>query len=213
MGDGGTISVRTDTGGNITGGAITQSAATLLDAGPGGSVFLKTGGAGAIGAAGTSILTDADTITAQVGSGSAGVFITEANGAAIKAVGSGTGVVTLLSNTGNLTVTTGTLTGTSSQATGLSSFGDFAVGEAVGGGGPTPTGSTISSVSLAGDIVSLTITNGLPNGAFNLLESTNVLFDSFSTNQSGSFDGSGNASVTVTNLGGDNFLRVAEPTP
>src|SRR5439155_16898038 len=78
-GAGGRTTVATDTGGNTTGGSITQSAATLLDVG-GGTVALRTPTAGAsgIGTQGAPILTRAGTITATAGAG--GVVITEADG-------------------------------------------------------------------------------------------------------------------------------------
>ena len=78
----------TNTGGNSTGGSITQTAATLLNVGTG-SVNLATPATGAsgIGTAGANILTTAGTVSAAAGSG--GVFITETNGADFTATATG----------------------------------------------------------------------------------------------------------------------------
>jgi len=99
---GGTITVATNTGGNATGGSITQAASTLLDAGTG-TVSLTTPAAGAsgIGAAGSPVTTTAGTVTATAGSG--GVFITETDGANFSAIAAGAGPINLRSG-GALTV-------------------------------------------------------------------------------------------------------------
>ena len=72
-GDGGTLTVATNTGGNASGGDITQTAGTLLNVGSG-TINLGTAAiSGAnIGSSGANILTTAGTITASTGTG--GIF-------------------------------------------------------------------------------------------------------------------------------------------
>ena len=106
-GAGGTITVTTAAGGNVTGGSISQTAATLLNSGAAGTVALTTGGptSGITG-----ILTTADTITATTGTG--GVSITETDGASFTATATGAGNISLTSTSGTLTIAGATNTGT-----------------------------------------------------------------------------------------------------
>jgi len=131
-GSGGTITVSTATGGNASGGSITQTALTLLNAGTG-TVALSTPttGASGIGTAADNIRTTAGTVTATTGS--AGVFITETDGAGFTATATGAGDVRLTNIAGTLNVAGATTTG--SGAIVLSSGDAITLSAAVGGGG------------------------------------------------------------------------------
>ncbi|MCL4206325.1 MAG: hypothetical protein KJ000_27905 [Pirellulaceae bacterium] len=131
-GSGGTITVSTATGGNASGGSITQTALTLLNAGTG-TVALSTPttGASGIGTAADNIRTTAGTVTATTGS--AGVFITETDGAGFTATATGAGDVRLTNIAGTLNVAGATTTG--SGAIVLSSGDAITLNAAVGGVG------------------------------------------------------------------------------
>ncbi len=111
-GNGGTITVATATGGNATGGDMTQTGGTLLDVGAG-TINLSTSTIAGrnIGTAGANILTRAGTISAT--SGSSGIFLN--NQTAVDLAG--------INTSGNLALRTGgtvtqsgalTVTGTTS---------------------------------------------------------------------------------------------------
>jgi len=88
-GSGGTLRVATDTGGNSTGGSITQTAATLLNVGTG-TVNSRPRHWRQRGRNGRGEYPDNGRhVTAAAGSG--GVFITETNGANFTATATGAG--------------------------------------------------------------------------------------------------------------------------
>jgi hypothetical protein len=67
---------------------------------------------------------------------------------------------------------------------------------------PTPSTPHITSISLNGaGGLSISATNGTPDGSWTLLQSTNVALplSQWQTNRAGSFDGSGNLSTNAAN--------------
>jgi uncharacterized protein DUF5649 len=107
-GSGGTLTVATNTGGNTTGGDITQTAGTLLNVGTGTINLATPAIAGAnIGAAATPILTTAGTITASTGA--SGIFVSNQTGVDLASIQT-TGPFSLTANgpiTGSGTVIVG----------------------------------------------------------------------------------------------------------
>ncbi len=61
---------------------------------------------------------------------------------------------------------------------------------------------SFSGISVTGTALTLTVTNGIPNGAWTLLESTNLLLPiaQWPTNRTGTYDGSGNLTTNIANL-------------
>jgi hypothetical protein len=66
--------------------------------------------------------------------------------------------------------------------------------------GPPPT-PRVTHISLSGTALSISATNGLPGGSWELLQSTNVALplSQWQTNIMGTFDGSGNLSTNILN--------------
>ena len=108
-GSGGTLTVATNTGGNTTGGDITQTAGTLLNVGTG-TINLTTpaiAGANIGCSGGTPILTTAGTITASTGT--SGIFVSNQTGVDLASIQT-TGPFSLTANgpiTGSGTVIVG----------------------------------------------------------------------------------------------------------
>jgi len=134
-GSGGTITITTATGGNTTGGSITETAGTL-NVGTG-TVALSTPttGSSGIGASGAPIQTTAGTITAAAGSG--GVFITNSTAANFTATASGAGNITLTTTAGTLTINGATNTVSGNIL--LNGFAAVAVNAPLGGAGDSGT--------------------------------------------------------------------------
>ncbi len=84
----------------------------------------------------------------------------------------------------------------------------------VGIGSAIPSSPRITGISLSGMSLSLSATNGSPDGSWTLLQSTNLALplSQWQTNTAGNFDGSGDLSTnlpnTVTNLQEFYILRV-----
>jgi hypothetical protein len=76
--------------------------------------------------------------------------------------------------------------------------GEIIVGPVVAGPPPTPR---VTHISLSGTALSISATNGLPGGPWELLQSTNVALplSQWQTNIMGTFDGSGNLSTNILN--------------
>jgi filamentous hemagglutinin family protein len=189
-GDGGTLTVTTDTGGNASGGDITQTAGTLLNVGSG-TINLGTApisGAN-IGSSGANLLTTAGTITASTGTG--GIFIRETDGADFTAnTPAAAGAINLTSSAGGLSIA-----GPTSAGTGAITL----TAEAVNINNTlSSTGAlTINPVNAAGN---LTVSSS----------SANNLTDGFSSITIGNSAGTG--AVTVNALTVRDALTIRSPT-
>jgi filamentous hemagglutinin family protein len=188
-GSGGTLTVATNTGGNVTGGDITQTAATLLNVGTGTLSLTTPAIASAnIGSSGANIRTTAGTITAS--SGTSGVFITESDGADFTATATGAGAIRLTSATGPLAIAGPTSTGSGANTL---------TADTVDINAPlSSTGAlTLLPVNAAGN---LTVSSSAPNN----------LADGFSSITVGNASGTG--AVTVNALTISDPLTIRSPT-
>jgi hypothetical protein len=184
VGSGGGITVATNTGGNATGGSITQPGGGLLNAGTG-PVALTTpaGGASGIGTGVSPIQVAAGAVTATSGSG--GVFISETDGASFTVTAAGAGPVSLTSGgpftiAGPITSGTGPVDlrgATVVQSSSVSTGGTGSVTVTATAGGITMADSTSTTAAGTGTISYVapgTVTLGLLSAPGNSVSVTST---------------------------------------
>ncbi|WP_447979649.1 two-partner secretion domain-containing protein [Candidatus Nitrospira bockiana] len=197
-GSGGRITVRTNTGGNTTGGSISQAASTTLTTGTGAIVLnTPTTGASGIGRAGAPVLTDAGTMTASAGSG--GVFITESNGANFTATATGAGPIVLNTTSGTLTIAGVTSTGSGPITIGS---GDAVVLNA-NVGGAASSGQVTINANTAG-----TDASGFTMAGTSSIRTTNTGAGAVQINVNNAAGGSGSAMLRPITSGGGGTISV-----
>ncbi len=195
IGSGGTLTIATDTGGNVTGGDITQTAGTLLDVGSG-SIYLSTATIAGrnIGTAGAPIQTTTANLT--LSTGSSGAFVDNTSG------------VTL----GNVTIVSGALTLTTVGNI-LQSFGSSLI---IGGVATLVAGATndITLNNASNDFATATITSAqdvLLNDSNALILGTSTISGILDVVVSGALTDSGNlivAGLTTLSAGSANDITL-----